>query len=415
MKNYNQYFIENPEAITKCAGNTFYGRSGSYLMCTLFDSHPQVLSLPPNGYGSILLSVHKILENFYESSTSDVAEQLIESFQFLTKCQNATNGFSLINAPGSFVKRLGNKSKLEIGAEKEDLKKILIEILENIKKKKLQPDTALMLNAIHISYAIVMRRTITSKNVIIFVSLHSLIDENISTLSREYKDFWLLPSVRCPHKTHDSHLYHHMFEFLSPPYLWLLPHLISHLYHDGQKRFSFLESDKHIAVKFEDLHSQTELVMQRLCKIFDIEWDPILLESTIDGHTMWIDRKGKLYTGTNHKISQKNDLRLLKERDVFLLSQICKAYYKNWEYETPRYSQMKKVLFEFILVFPFLSSVFQRAFFMDFKRILSSPGRSRAREFISLLKLAKKANSQIRELIKKSKTENICIPEVLKV
>ena len=352
-------------------GNTFWGRSGSFLLCSLFDSHPEVLTLPLSNWSYFTRILLNDLSLFSTLSSDEFSNRLLDNIPYLTEEGNEKDPWSIINSPGTIIQKIGDEvgKDIKIGAKRSVLQKCLSQMFDDVKNKGNLFKLSTLINILHIGYALSKGRTIKTKTPIILYSLHDYEPEIIEILSKEYI-FMLMVSVRNPKKTLDSHLYHHLFESTHSNHMWTVIHLYKTLYYSGQV-VRGLRRDQHIAIKFEDLHNKTEIVMKALCKKFNLNWDPILLSSTIDGKVWWMERENFLVSGPNPNfISQKKHLRVLKENDKIIFSCLFRDYEHAWKYNTDPLLSNKIKVFLF-LKFPFLTPLFISVIKLELKKVNS--------------------------------------------
>jgi hypothetical protein len=357
--NLNDFFIENPHLIKKMATNLCCGRSGSYLFCSMFDGHPDVLSFPPHSYASLPFNIkNRFLPFFYEYTVEYAAKALMDFVPTATIEGNNKDPYSLINAPGSFLAQIGESKELILGVPENGLFNNLCRIIHHIREKKIPNSVAVFINALHIAYTVAGGRKIRSREPLIFLSLHGRTNQMIELLNNEYEQFHCFLSVRHPTLAADSHFVHHLFENICGSSLELAPILLNHYKMDSQQLFDHLGKSLVIAVRFEDLHNNTEKLMPRLCEMLKITWDDALLNSTLDGKTMWIKRGDKLYTGTGHggvkiEFNSSSKLKVLGLREVYFIQKLIRPCYRDWGYSLYQFSFFQKLLF-FILstIFP---------------------------------------------------------------
>lgn len=377
---YSDYFMENPEKITKLLGNLCWGRSGSYLMCSLFDFHPQILALPPHSYASTMVKLPELAAEFYDLGTKEIIKKMLDVFPCATREGNRREPWSLINAAGTFVKKLGDTDEVDMGPPEDKFYDVCGQIIERFKEKKKRPNAAILINMVHIAYSVALGRKLPSKNLGIFLSLHGRMPQIIEMLSKSYKNFYLMINIRHPLLTHDSHFFHHFFENIEAPLIKFVSVLQGHLANDGLKSPGIRDSHQ-FCVRFEDMHKNPEGITRAICDLFKIEWDPILLESTIDGKTLWVERPGRIFTGTNPKAAEKESLALLRKGDVVFLEYVLKNYYKEFGYQTKYLSdkQGEPPLFDRLRIryFPWFLPICRRAFVLDLRRFLKNDSMSR--------------------------------------
>jgi hypothetical protein len=96
MTSYNQYFVENPDQIKCMVGNTYWGRSGSFLLCSLFDGHPEVLTLPFSNYSYLTRLFLNHLNLFSDLTPEEFARRILDDIPYLTEEGNTKDPWSII-------------------------------------------------------------------------------------------------------------------------------------------------------------------------------------------------------------------------------------------------------------------------------------------------------------------------------
>ena len=89
------------------------------------------------------------------------------------------------------------------------------------------------------------------------------------------------------------------------------------------------------------MHKNTEKVMSAICKTLGINYDPILLDTTLDGKQYYFEKSpGNFVTGVNKKLKKKMSFDLLNEADILLLNLLLKRDYMFYNYELSSLSQL---------------------------------------------------------------------------
>ena len=400
---YTQYFKENPEKVKGMIGNTFFGRSGSFLLCSLFDNHPQILNFPQSNWTYFTKLLAKEIGSFEEKSSVEFTNHILDNIPYLTEEGNANDPWSIINSPGTIIQQIGEESgaNIKIGPKRKILVKELTEIFDIIKKEDKSLNLATLINALHVGYALALKRKITSKNVYILYGLHDYEPEVIQMLSKEYPKFTLMISIRHPASTFDSHLYHHLFESPHSDHMWTLGHLYRTLYFSGQKVRGLTDSQQ-IGVKFEDVHEKTEVLMKALCRHFSLKWDPILLKSTMDGKIWWAKRNGRLISGPNSKVMIKSHkYKILKKIDLCLFSYLFDAYISTWNFFVVKRNLKSLIFQKFFFHFPFLMPQFLKGVRLEFKKVKTR------KDFYQFYQTWKLHGKEFKVLIKTLRPEDI--------
>jgi hypothetical protein len=313
-----QKLLEDPTLIKSNILAFFYGRSGSFLLSSLLDNHPQVLSTPPTG----LLSFY---QNFFEwlmQNSSQVSEHTL--MDFLIK-----------NCPNLFCKdnrypELGSENSAGYGANIDDFKDAFqkgIRSLIQIGKADFHGLCCL----IQVAYAYATNRRINTTTPIAIWQNHLPLpfDQQL-LISQTLPNCKFLYSVRLGEKSFDSHIHHSQKEVGYHPDEIYRNRMCYHFLQDDAVHPSMLE--RSIAVRFEDVHADTENIMRTLAKWLEINWDNCLLDSTVDGKPFAFISHGKSKEGTNPAVAKDRTTKRLFWLDKLKVRYLLERNYLAWEY-----------------------------------------------------------------------------------
>ena len=158
-------------------------------------------------------------------------------------------------------------------------------------------------------------------------------------LNKHVSNLMTITVVRFPEKALDSHLIHHMVsgENPSPPFETLLQRL---LLDTGMALGNDLsvdaEKSKHGAVRFEDLHENTYLVLTKICDFLSIEYDKRMLNSQIGK-----EKSNNDFEQTYQRHTREDTRKLLmhdyscnflSKEDIILVRKLLVKNYIQWGY-----------------------------------------------------------------------------------
>jgi|GEM_PF-5313379 len=323
-KDYAQHVLENPDSIQNIAVCFYYGRSGSFLLSSLFDDHPQVLSVPPHALTDFVekVSTFDITRN---ARIEDIISFVVSSFPYLF-CETERTGLH---------HRYGDEMDEDCGVPQQAFVACMAKSLTSMAQRNIQAQDwyGLIFKIIHISYACAANRRIKSGNPMIFYQCHNYNPYTISILEKLLGQPRFITCVRNPVKTFDSHLVHHLEENPAPPFRELYTSLLTLLFNSGVC-VQGIDEKRSCAVRFEDMHADTENLMRALSRWLGIDFDESLLQSTVDGKTYWFPTAGGVYKqGVNPKAAASRGLTILGRTDAIMLRHCLQAYYRDWKYE----------------------------------------------------------------------------------
>ena len=193
-----------------------------------------------------------------------------------------------------------------------------------------------ILSLIHWAYALAAGREMSVKAPIICWQRHSIVTHSQSAVyEQQLVNPIFITAVRRFEDSLDSHLLHMEnllnangeITFANKQNLCdvLVSQFIANL---------IRKPGHHYAIKFEDMHINTDIIMRKVCDLLDINFDPILLETTLDGDAYHFEKaSGQFVTGVNKDLKKKLTYDILNASDVLLLNLILRRYYVHYGYE----------------------------------------------------------------------------------
>ena len=327
MKNYLPEILHQPASIDQVAGVFFWGRSGSYLLYSFLDNHPHILQLPLSSWGYNYLQLDNLLQQIGNLAQQEAAELVLNTFQFLSRSYQKECKTSVSN--DALITRLGDgESGAVMGVDPERFVKAFRIGFEALRNQK-QLSRANLFKAICVAYGIAKDRVITTDKPLIVVDVHATVPKTMELLNSDFPAMKYLYSVRVPHKTLDSHIYHHTYEKPFHRQVYSLTRLLADTDHVPTN----LRSDQMRAVRFEDIHLYPKKTMEAVTNFLGIPWDNTLLDSTLDGYRWWFKKNNKLITGSNPHFVSDNNLKMFSKLDVVRIKFLFKKVYDTWGYE----------------------------------------------------------------------------------
>ncbi len=356
-------------------GIVYWGRSGTLLLHSLLDSHPDVLSC--NAYFWLYSSQ---MDQFLASNHGSCSEQLLtficESFPYLFE-----------HWPTFFPEMFrGPNRDLRFGTDREKFITYFREYLSYFPKGTPFSELpaghtihSFVLQAIHVAYAMAQGQTLNSENPTIVWQTHFW---QADYFRERFPNIRILSAVRHPLKGYDAWQLRGFVDERVPPF-WF--------YHTVKFRqmIEFMKvpsdlADRCRAIRFEDIHNRTEEAMRALASWLEIRWDDCMLQSTFDGEPYWGVKGGcwhmlkvgevapveALVTGTRKFDETKMELKFLGFIDRLRMKTFCEEAFENWHYDlTSKDSPFKSLLRRYRSLLLLLPSKLDRRCLMEDLRL----------------------------------------------
>lgn len=321
---------------------TLYGRSGSFLLSSLLDGHPQIAQADFLNFNSVLASAH------YYLSISDGIEDPGTQFGLARIVaplfQDASNPDSFPHFLAAFFSYL---------TEFKDKYYDMLDLLYIV--------TECYMDATGVS---------TDEDCVLVWQRHGPFQPEFEdVIKKEQWPITNLAILRRPADTLDSHVKASLNDYKSGTLL------VSYIMYDLLVRSAVQrpESMEKIGVLFEDVHCHTEQTMKALSSAMGIRYDPCLLESTKLGAPYEFPTPGKLppIVGTDPKRAQPKNFRsgktTLHWATAAAVQEVLREEYTSWGYGDNRtwfeklVSQRPSGL-KLLVYYGFLSQAFKETF-----------------------------------------------------
>lgn len=258
-----------------------YGPSGTLLLQSLLDGHPQILTTPA------LYSRH--LYTFWETWGHLDAQPLIETFM-----TSYRHWFS----PDGAEKAWGLH---QLGPQMKDAVWVPADAFGRAMRQRMQPASTgsrrAFLTAVYHAYASALGRQVRAPAYLVY-PMHSLPVRHADYLVEDFPNAKFLYMVREPLQNMGSLMKHIMVNRLPVhPFESAVSQLLNdYMRHGGWREARFVKGDRPYrddyadrsrAIRLEDLHADPSHTLREVCFWLGIEWHDGLLESTFDGKRWW--------------------------------------------------------------------------------------------------------------------------------
>lgn len=275
-----------PGGIRRVVAICFYGRSGSFLLHSLLDNHPDVVGVPP----------FLLLQSFYpfwDTFGGLPIDELVTAF--IQQHQPWFSAAALREGPQAPL--FGPDGKDEIAVDATVFGAALRRHLVGGGQPGATTTRRRFFQGIQVAYQVALGRHVRSKDPLVVFSLHTPSVEYARLLSDDFPDVRFIHVVREPVSTFGAHLFHHLYEFPQPPFENFPMRMLEMLLTSDRPLVERQQSS--FAVRFEDLHTDPEATMRRLAGWLDLAWHPELLRTSYNGVLASYDRQGTLISGTD--------------------------------------------------------------------------------------------------------------------
>lgn len=298
--NHWEVLTQNPHRIKKKIAIFYAGRSGSMMLSGLLEGHSHLLSF--NCYCDARL--FHTLKQFVQEGNITVGKFKTE---MKDKIHNILDVF--YEHPLLPIELRDKKINVDLFLDE------LAAVCDNVTNEQLDLD--LMLNIVFIAFGKTIQYPLNTSSPTMIIQMHSpFLQDDWGFFFENMKNMQILVVARNPLKAIDSHLYHHMFESLSPPWATLYERIML----EYKKSFlPFLDkkmSALSYCIYFEDIHANTEGTMRALCAHLDIPFENVLLTETVQGKLAAFPTAGKVVSGTSKDRGKDAALRVMRDSDV---------------------------------------------------------------------------------------------------
>lgn len=325
------------DELKKIVAITYHGRSGSYLLCSVFDGHPNFLTVD--------FTLNTLFRFFSDSGPSH-------------NLQSEQDSAVLIK----ILKEIKTKLSAETFCM---FCKIFPPMLRTILSNPTQsPDKGKLFKIIFFAWHHSHEYEIPS-NPIIAYSKHTSSDEEFEEMAHYFDTVHLLQCTRQFDQTIASHIRHHVLEAPVLPFSTVVGRMITP-YEDCLRRFIIADNFHHTVVRFEDIHKDIEQLSRSLCKRLDVPFNEAMTNSTLNQKPYLHERKDakinneRSFSGFGHKNIHKKQPDWMSAIDILRLQCFFSDGIVQLEYSTPWIARIKLtrfILFYFLLFIPMRAEI----------------------------------------------------------
>ncbi len=306
------------------------GRSGSVLLQSFIDDHPEVLMIP------------QIIDYYSYNEELAKCNNFVELINFFMSKMYAKNSF--------FSNGLGENIDETFDKKEQLFAQTLLKTIEKLKVV----DRKTFILATHYAYAIVKNKDLNKIKTIIIHQHHTrpfiffvvmnpsnfnqlfknlFLNKSIMDLiTSDFPDSKLIATVRNPYDLYLSYL---SFEKKHNKPI-MFEHFYNKLYVTLFCYFDTCASKNIKYFKFEDLHKNTFSEMKSLSEFIGITFNEILLKSTIDGKLWWGNNPEKIINGPQKDLDITKWKTLLDYQSKLICNYLFKEIIEKFGYETTK-------------------------------------------------------------------------------
>jgi hypothetical protein len=297
----------------------FNGRSGSYFAQSFFDHerHPQVLT----AHAVALINFDELasIEALYPFNCGAIAP----GPDLRAWCEQF---HSLSNMPYVYSSYPGQEGFDALRAPKELYLNFVYAQLLLTEPGNLTTEN--FLKMLFLAYRLARGGPVACKKQLVYLwQAHTPSAERSKKIRQLFRQCYQLTVVRFFEKSLDSHLVHHLFETPSPPFHTLFRRLCYDLM---TLNLTLAEAPdwREVAIRFEDLHHHTSLVLRSLCEWFGVEFDAELGNTSFTWNV-----RGTGVSGTRQLTRAEFEPKLLSHYDCLKLRYLLHENYRLYGYD----------------------------------------------------------------------------------
>ncbi len=360
-----------PQLPEKVFALLHFGRSGTGLLHSLIDNHPEVSTLPGiylRGYFNAGVW-NKISAGGWQGLPKRFTEEFTVLFD--ARSPKPTPGLfkesSIYLGKSEGMANVGKNHDKALSLNHEDFCTEALRLLKRL--DNINPE--IFLRIVHMAYERVLK-TRKNKN-IIFYHIHNPDDFAILNFLRYIPDARLIMMVREPIRCFESWI---RINFENNDYKNIVQQMVTMLYAFDQIAFRTQDS---VGIRLEDLKDRPELTLQALCNWLGIQESPTLYQMTAQGEKWWGDPSSPDYNINEAmspfgKSSTKRTLgTIFSEKDQFILQTLFYPFSVRFGYRKADRPGFEKDLKKIPLL---LDKMF------DFEQVISARLKIKPAKFI---------------------------------
>jgi hypothetical protein len=315
------------QALTRVAAITHCGGSGSLLLASYLDNHPEILMLP-------FLAGMEIYPFFSKYASLTIWEKLIAYPEFSAL---------IAMSDGHFFQKPNPVGDFAIEAPRYYAAILALLRIHGSNPPEWLSTRRGFFQALHVVYSIALGRRPANPRPVMVYAQHWYSDDHAAQLVEDFPDAKFIHTVRDPIAGLDSWYDRKMetglyqcdykpellTEFLDPA-VSATRDLVKLPWDQGHIGMH----ERSVAVRFEDMHLAPEALMNSVAQLLNIEFAPSLLLSTWNGNPFVIVVRGKSWCGPNPANAQRRS-KNLDAVDRLLIFSLQHENFVAWQYPYP--------------------------------------------------------------------------------
>ena len=383
LSSADNIFIKNPkvpssELITgptlpkKITAMIHFGRSGTGLLHSLIDGHPEVSTLPSIYFSEFF--DHSTWEKIIAGGWEEMADRFTTTYAVLF---DASSAIKIASKGKKFIHNIGRKEGMtNVGTERDEVvsvdKKVFIKELNQLMDYHDRLDAVAFFKLVHSAYEKALHNH--NKKSLIFYHIHNPdVNAHLNFLRLAPNTNWLM-MVREPLQSCESWLMSGNI-FRDNDYKQIAVRIFQMLFEVDQAIF---RNENSIGVRLEDLKEYPKETIQALCGWLGIKEKDSLYQMTAQGKKWWGDPSSPDFTKEGMspfgKISINRKLgSVFSKNDQFILRTLFYPFSVRFGYTEENLEQFKNDL---LSIRPMLDQMF------DFERKIAQHTKMNTEKFM---------------------------------
>ena len=347
-----------------------FGRSGTGLLHSLIDGHPEVSTLPSIYFSEFFdhFTWKKIITGGWE----EMADRFTAIYAVLF---DASSSIKIATKSNQFIDSIGRKEGMTtVGSERDEVlsvdKKVFIKELKRLMDFHEYLDAFAFFKLVHSAYEVSLQNLKEKK--LIFYHIHNPdVYAQLNFLRLAPNTNWLI-MVREPIQSCESWI---RKSFLDNDYKMIANSIFSMLFQIDQVIF---QKNNSIGVRLEDLKEYPKKTIPALCSWLGIKEKDSLYQMTAQGKKWWGDPTSPNFTNDGMKPFGKSSINhklgsIFSKNDQFILRTLFNPFSVRFKYVEENLEQFKNDL---QTIRPMLDQMF------DFERKMAQHGKMNTEKFI---------------------------------
>jgi hypothetical protein len=301
-----------------------YGRAGSGLWASLFDSHPDVLTFPD----CLLMDFFRFWERVGGRTAGHVHDAFVDHYSvaFDARQSNAAHISRFHVGQYLGLNALGDQRDQHLEVDRG----LFAAALRARVDFDRQAARRTFFQAVHVAYAEALGRVV--RDPIIVFSLHVDLGTDARRLLDDFPATVFMQTLRDPVKGLGSWFRHFALTNALHPRTALdaLDMALTH----GRPTTVPEQKARWFGVRLEDVHATPRETLERVCEWIGLPWHPTLMRSTVNGLKWWNEKNTQQISGFSTAITAQSFDEYIPVADQRRLAPVFAARRLAWGYDT---------------------------------------------------------------------------------